>query len=113
MATCKNCGAEVGQGFSPGEVPEYCENCAPPPPSAAARTHEAISAFPVTYGIIAVCIVVYIAMSISSGNFVRPGVGDVLRWGGTGPAIILKNEWWRLVTAVFVHIGIIHIVSNM
>ena len=61
----------------------------------------------------AACFAVYIMMSISSHTIVRPTVGDVLRWGGTGPEIILKNEWWRLVTAVFVHIGIIHIASNM
>jgi len=61
----------------------------------------------------AACIAVYIAMSVSSGTFLAPTVQNVLRWGGTGPQIILNGEWWRLVTAVFVHIGIIHIASNM
>jgi len=69
--------------------------------------------FPVTSGIMAACVAVYIAMSISSGSFVSPSVADVMRWGGTFGYNILHGEWWRLVTAVFVHIGIIHIASNM
>ena len=68
---------------------------------------------PVTTGIIAICIVVYIAMSVTGGSFVAPTRADILRWGGTGPEILLQGQWWRLVTAVFVHIGIVHIASNM
>src|SRR4051794_18465644 len=113
MANCRSCGVEVGQGFTTGAVPEYCANCAPPQPSKAGNTIELVRRFPVTYSIMAACIAVYIAMSVSSGTFVAPTVANVLRWGGTGPEIILQGEWWRLVTAVFVHIGIIHIASNM
>ena len=111
MATCKNCGAEVGEHA--GAQPDHCVNCAPLQPSRTSNTIELVRRFPVTYSIMAACIAVYIAMSVSSGTFVAPTVGNVLRWGGTGPQIILQGEWWRLVTAVFVHIGIIHIASNM
>jgi|tagenome__1003787_1003787.scaffolds.fasta_scaffold20665188_2 rhomboid protease GluP len=112
MANCRSCGVEVGQGAT-GAVPEYCASCAPPQPSKASNAMELVRRFPVTYSIMAACIAVYVAMSVSSGTFVAPTVANVLRWGGTGPGIILKGEWWRLVTAVFVHIGIIHIASNM
>ena len=74
---------------------------------------DAVRRFPVTYSIMAACVAVYIAMSVASGTFVAPTVDNVLHWGGTGPEILLQGEWWRLVTAVFVHIGIIHIASNM
>ena len=30
-----------------------------------------------------------------------------------GPAIFFENEWWRLVTAMFLHAGLIHIGFNM
>jgi rhomboid protease GluP len=113
MANCKQCGADVGQGFSTGELPEYCPNCAPQEPSKASNAMELVRRFPSTYSIMAVCIAVYVAMSVSSGSFVSPNVGDVMRWGGTFGYNILHGEWWRLVTAVFVHIGIIHIASNM
>src|SRR4051812_28641226 len=113
MNSCKNCGADVGQGFSTGELPEYCRDCAPPQPSAMSSTADTVRRFPVTYSIMAACIAVYIAMSVSSGTFVDPGPEIILRWGGTSRDILAKGEWWRLVTAVFVHIGIIHIASNM
>jgi rhomboid protease GluP len=113
MATCKNCGADVGQDTAARASADLCPNCAPPPPSAISTAANAARRFPVTYAIMAACVAVYIAMSVSSGTFVAPTVENVLRWGGTGPEIILKGEWWRLVTAVFVHIGIIHIASNM
>src|SRR4051794_26521754 len=113
MATCKNCGADVGQNAGADTQRQYCASCAPPQSSAISTTADTVRRFPVTYTIMAWCMAVYIAMSVSSGTFVAPTVENVLRWGGTGPGIILKGEWWRLVTAVFVHIGIIHIASNM
>jgi rhomboid protease GluP len=113
MATCKNCGTDVGQDAATGNSPEYCRNCAPAQPSKASNTIELVRRFPVTYSIMAACIAVYVAMSVSSGAFADPGPEIILRWGGTSPDILLKREWWRLVTAVFVHIGIIHIASNM
>src|SRR6266478_5634086 len=117
MANCAKCGNAM-PGFSFGDERDTCPECA--------RKQQVIEQTsqrpaiwqqaPVTTSIIAVCVLVYLAMSISSGSpsaFVSPSVGDVMRWGGTFGYNILHGEWWRLVTAVFVHIGIIHIAFNM
>ena len=36
-----------------------------------------------------------------------------MRWGANMGALTLSGEWWRLLTYVFVHGGIIHIAFNM
>jgi len=40
--------------------------------------------------------------------------GNVLmRLGEKAPQIIVNNQWWRLVTAMFLHAGLLHIGMNM
>ena len=111
MANCAQC----GNAMPFGDERDICPECArkqqviEQPSGQPAIWQQA----PVTTTIIAICVLVYIAMSVSGGSLVNPTREDVLRWGGTGPEIILQGQWWRLITAVFVHIGIIHIAFNM
>jgi rhomboid protease GluP len=37
----------------------------------------------------------------------------LMRLGEKAPEIILENQWWRLVTAMFLHAGLLHIGMNM
>ena len=40
--------------------------------------------------------------------------GDVIHWmGGIKPSDLLQGQWWRLLTACFVHAGFLHIAMNM
>jgi membrane associated rhomboid family serine protease len=44
----------------------------------------------------------------------RPSNLILLKQGAIfGPIVYARNEWWRLLTCCFVHIGIIHIAINM
>src|SRR3954452_21102837 len=114
MANCAKCGNAM-PGFSFGDERDICPECAHKQEVIERPRQKGVMwrEFPVTVAILAACVGVYIAMSATSGSFLLPTLADVQRWGGTGPEIILNGEWWRLVTAVFVHIGIIHIASNM
>jgi rhomboid protease GluP len=37
----------------------------------------------------------------------------LLRFGATRPAHVRAGEWWRLVTALFVHVGARHLLANV
>jgi rhomboid protease GluP len=71
----------------------------------------------VTYAMIALCVVVFIWDTISSHiNTVTYGF-SAYGWpsalGMKDNAAIINGEWWRLITANFLHGGLQHIVFNM
>jgi rhomboid protease GluP len=37
---------------------------------------------------------------------------QVQRWGASMPAFMMDGQWWRLITAGFLHGGILHILMN-
>jgi rhomboid protease GluP len=44
----------------------------------------------------------------------NPTITDLLHWGAnSGPYVLLGGQWWRLITAAFVHAGPLHIATNM
>ena len=60
--------------------------------------------------IVVVLFIVFIAEELLGGS---ENTSVLLKLGATyNPAIVMKNQWWRLFTALFLHIGIMHIASN-
>jgi rhomboid protease GluP len=57
---------------------------------------------------------VYLAMCLGGVSFWDPTTRDLLIWGANNGTLVLHyGQWWRLVTAMFVHVGIIHIATNL
>jgi len=68
----------------------------------------------ITYALIAINVLVFLAMVASGISFAQPTPQDVLNWGGDfGPATVGAHQYWRLLTSCFLHFGIIHIGFNM
>ena len=66
-----------------------------------------------TYGIMAINVIVFIMMTVSGVSLLTPTGIDIIKWGGNHASFTLSGDWWRLISCVFVHIGIIHLVFNM
>src|SRR6202012_1018731 len=55
-----------------------------------------------------------LGMAIDKVSLFAPTTDDLLRWQADNVgAVLLAHEWWRIVTAMFVHVGIIHLATNM
>ena len=68
---------------------------------------------PGTYLLLAINISVYLWMVVHGVSPKEPTEGDLLRYGANVTWLVLHGQWYRLLTATFVHIGIVHIATNM
>jgi rhomboid protease GluP len=58
-------------------------------------------------------IAVFIAMVASGVNAFLPDTQSLINWGANLRPLVLEGAWWRLITCMFVHMGIVHISLNM
>jgi rhomboid protease GluP len=57
---------------------------------------------------------VFVAMLLTHVSFLQPTGDQLLQWGATQPeAVLFDGEWFRVVSAMFVHVGILHLATNM
>lgn len=65
-----------------------------------------------TYAIIALNIIFYVYTAILSGNFIVINY-YVIRQYGQYNYFVLNGWYWQLITAMFVHVNIVHLLGNM
>lgn len=58
-------------------------------------------------------ILIYLIMMLAGLGLVSFGGEDLLRWGANFRPYTTSGEWWRLLTSVFLHGGIMHLAANM
>ncbi len=69
--------------------------------------------FVVTPLLIIINFLVFILMVLTGADIVDPTSKHIFRWGGNFVPATLESQWWRIFTSQFVHVGIIHLLTNM
>ncbi len=75
--------------------------------------HAAPARAPVTMTLLAANILIFAAMLIQGASLWHTSTAIPLAWGANfGPAT-QDGQWWRLLSAMFLHFGLLHLALNM
>ncbi|MGA2674628.1 MAG: rhomboid family intramembrane serine protease [Terracidiphilus sp.] len=85
-----------------------------PTPQPVRRPRPSWAVAPATYLLVGINCAVFLFMVANRVSFLNPSPEDLLRFGADNAgAVLLGGDWWRIVSAMFVHVGIIHLATNM
>jgi len=57
---------------------------------------------------------IWLAMVATHISPISPTVDQLMNWGANNAgAVLIYGQWWRIVMAMFLHVGIIHLATNM
>jgi rhomboid protease GluP len=116
---CATCGKEFELKFDDSSSSLNCPACdqqlsqtaraslTPPPDTLSPAS------FPVTIALIAACVLVFVIMVLRGVSAFNPTPQQAIAFGADFGPLTLNGQWWRLVTSMFVHFGLIHIGLNM
>ena len=55
----------------------------------------------------------YVIVGVSGGSWLNIQPAVLAHWGANQGALTIGHEWWRLVTSMFLHGGLVHLAVNM
>jgi membrane associated rhomboid family serine protease len=117
--SCSDCGRPIcTECMTPAPVGQRCPEHSGRPQGVRRVTRGAQrSAFEgtgalVTKGLLALNVLVYVITAVQGSGINSPGGTLYDKWDLVGPAVA-NGDWWRLITAAFLHANLIHIAFNM
>jgi rhomboid protease GluP len=67
----------------------------------------------VTPALVALNVAIFLVMVIAGVSIMEPTPLDLVRWGADLAPLVEHGQWWRILTAAFLHVGILHLAFNM
>ena len=77
------------------------------------RMEQLPQAAPAAWALLALNILVYLAVAWTGDNWLQFNPEHLANVGGNFSPYTTEGQWWRLVTATFLHGGLVHLVFNM
>ncbi len=100
--------SELLPGPHPTQAPPLAE-----PAGQRSRSEWDPRSAPGTYLLLAINIAVFLWMTFHGVPLGGGSPDQLMQYGANYSPEVLNGQWWRLLTAMFVHIGILHIATNM
>ena len=67
----------------------------------------------VSYALVLVNVAVWLLTLASGAALMQAPANQMLVWGGNAASEVQRGQWWRLLSAVFLHSGLMHLAMNM
>jgi membrane associated rhomboid family serine protease len=68
---------------------------------------------PVTYGLLILCVCVYVTTAFGTDHVFGLDGRSLISVGSNFGPYTTDGDWWRLLTSMFLHVGVIHLAFNM
>ena len=120
MRQCIQCGRELSS-LSVGDDTDVCPECTHKAKVERSRASDWLlipKMFPISSAVLVIDVLVFLVAAIATWKSGHGSIAEfdprlLLRLGADYGPLTLDREWWRVLTCMFLHGGIIHVAANM